>query len=406
MSAPRLEIDLDKIGHNARALRALFGAKGISLTAVTKAVLGAPPVAQVLIDNGITAIGDARIENIRRMRAAGIRAAFTLIRSPMPSETKRVVQYADISLNTELSVISLLSRHAVNRGKRHQIILMVELGDLREGIMPAELGEVLERTLTLKGIEVIGIGTNLACYGGVKPTDNNMGELSAVAERLRNKYNIPLEVISGGNSANYEWFVSTPDLGQVNNLRIGESIFLGRETLRHQRIPVLYADAFTLIAEVIELKTKPSPLAAESCQDAFGSIPVFKDRRTIKKAVLGIGKQDVDAAGMTPRIDVEVLGATSDHMMLDAKGANIQVGSEVAFDVNYAALLRAMTSPYVAKEYGCASHPVPGESPVYASMPEAGHPCGNVSVAHIVTRGMTHHVDATSANSKKTSLEG
>ncbi len=356
MEAPRLEIDLDKIGRNASLLRALFGAKGICITAVTKAVLGDPLVASVLVDNGIRAIGDSQIKNIRKMKQAGIEAEFTLIRTPMPSETEQVVQYADISLNTELAVIRLLSRHAAKYRKRHRIVLMVELGDLREGIMPSDVGEVVAETLDLEGVELIGLGTTLACYGGAKPTEKNMTELSSIAERLRNEYGIALEVISGGNSANYNWFVSTPEVGQVNNLRIGESILLGRETLSRERIPGLHTDAFTLIAEVIELKDKPSSAVSPCCQDAFGNTPVFQDRGTVAKAILGIGKQDVDVSGIAAKIDVEFLGATGDHLILDAKDTGLRVGSEVAFDVNYSALLRAMTSPYVAKEY--VGHPI------------------------------------------------
>ena len=351
MSAPRLEIDLDKIGHNVRSLSTLFGTKGICITAMTKAVLGDPLVAKVLVDNGIKAIGDSRIANIRRMKEAGIEAEFTLTRSPMPSEAEDIVQYADISLNTETVVIKLLSKYATRHGKRHRVILMVELGDLREGIMPPDLGSIVEETLGLEGIELVGLGTNLACYAGVNPTSKNMSELSDIATRLRNEYNIPLGIVSGGNSANYDWFVSTRDPGQVNNLRIGEAILLGRETLHREKIPGLYTDAFTLIAEVIERKTKPSFPIGPRSQDAFGDMPEFENKGAINKAILGIGRQDVDFSGITPRIAVECLGASSDHIILDARDTDIVVGSEVAFDVDYSALLRAMTSPYVAKEF-------------------------------------------------------
>ncbi|NIA13457.1 MAG: alanine/ornithine racemase family PLP-dependent enzyme [Nitrospiraceae bacterium] len=351
MGAPRLEIDLDKIGHNVRSLCTLFATKGICITAVTKAVLGDPLVAKVLVDNGIKAIGDSRIANIHKMKEAGIETEFTLIRSPMPSETEEVVQYADISLNTETAVIKLLSRYAAKHGKRHQVILMVELGDLREGIMPSELGSAIAETLAMEGVELVGLGTNLACYAGVNPTPENMAELCDIATRLRSEYDIPLEIISGGNSANYEWFVSTADLGQVNNVRIGEAILLGRETLRRERIPGLYTDAFTLVAEVIERKTKPSFPVGPRSQDAFGDMFEFEDKGSVSKAILGIGRQDVDPSGITPRIAVECLGASSDHLILDAKDTGIVVGSEVTFDVDYSALLRAMTSPYVAKEF-------------------------------------------------------
>jgi len=351
MSAPRLEIDLDKIGHNVRTLCTLFGTKGICITAVTKAVLGDPLVARKFVDNGIKAIGDSRVANIRRMKEADIEAEFTLIRSPMPSEAEDVVQYADISLNTETTVIELLSKHATRHGKRHQVILMVELGDLREGIMPPDLGSVVAKTLDLEGIELVGLGTNLACYAGVNPTSKNMVELCDIATRLRNEYDIPLKMISGGNSANYDWFVSTQDVGQVNNIRIGEAIFLGCETLHREKIPGLHTDAFTLIAEVIERKTKPSFPSGPRGQDAFGDMRKFEDRGAISQALLGIGRQDVDLSGITPRIAVDCLGASSDHIILDAKDTDIAVGSEVAFDVDYSALLRAMTSPYVTKEF-------------------------------------------------------
>jgi ornithine racemase len=351
MRAPRLEINLEKIAHNVRSLRTLFGKKGVYITAVTKAVLGDPLVAQVLVDNGIKAIGDSRIANIRRMKDAGIEADFTLIRSPMPSETEDVVQYADISLNTETSVIRLLSKHAAKLGKRHRVVLMVELGDLREGILPRDLRSVVTETLDMEGIELTGIGTNLACYAGVSPSPKNMAALSAIAVRLRDEYDIPLEMVSGGNSANYDWLVSTEDLGQINNIRIGEAILLGRETLRRERIPGLYTDAFTLVAEVIERKTKPSFPEGPRSQDAFGDTLEFEDRGPVSKAILAIGRQDVEPSGITPRIAVECLGASSDHLILDAGDTDIVVGSEVAFDVAYSALLRAMTSPYVAKDF-------------------------------------------------------
>jgi predicted amino acid racemase len=351
MGTPRIEIDLAKIGHNVRSLRTLFGTKGVCITAVTKAVLGDPLVAKALVGNGIKAIGDSRIANIRRMKEAGIEAEFTLIRSPMLSEAEDVVQYADISLNTETAVIKLLSSYANKHGKRHRVILMVELGDLREGIMPPDLGAVVAKTVDLEGIELVGLGTNLACHAGVNPTPKNMAELCEIAARLRNEYDIPLEIISGGNSANYDWFVSTEDLGQVNNIRIGEAILLGRETLRREKIPGLHTDAFTLIAEVIERKTKPSLPAGPRSQDAFGDVLEFEDRGAVSKAILGIGRQDVDLSGLTPRIAIECLGASSDHIILDARDTDIVVGSEVAFDVDYSALLRAMTSPYVAKEF-------------------------------------------------------
>jgi predicted amino acid racemase len=178
-----------------------------------------------------------------------------------------------------------------------------------------------------------------------------MQELSAIVDNLQRKFGINFEVVSGGNSANYQWFVSTPDVGLVNHLRIGEAILLGFDTLIRERIPGLYTDAFTLVAEVIELKTKPSKPYGEIAQDAFGHVPVYEDKGNIRRAILALGMQDVDISAIKSRVKVNVLGASSDHLILDARDSGLEVGVEVRFDVNYGALLRAMTSPYVEKVY-------------------------------------------------------
>ncbi|MBN2005307.1 MAG: alanine/ornithine racemase family PLP-dependent enzyme [Anaerolineae bacterium] len=351
MPTPRIEINLDKLVYNARTLMALYGSKGIDITAVTKGVCGSPRIASALMNGGIASFGDSRIANIQKMRAAGIDAQFILIRSPMPSEVARVVEFADVSVNTELPVIRLLARQAVRRGKVQQIILMIELGDLREGIMPSNVAPVVAEVMRLHGVELAGLGANLACFGGVKPTDAKMRKLSAIAGNLQRQYGITFEIISGGNSANYQWFVSTQDVGRINHLRIGEALLLGCDPLTRKRIPGLYTDAFTLVAEVIELKTKPSQPYGEVAQDAFGHVPVFEDKGEIERAILALGRQDMDPSTLRPRIKAEVLGASSDHLVLNVTGLGLAVGASVQFDVGYGTLLRAMTSPYVEKVY-------------------------------------------------------
>jgi len=354
--APRIEIDLDKLAHNARKQTALYGSKGISVTAVTKGVCGSPRIASALLDSGIHSFGDSRIANIQKMREAGLEAQFMLIRAPMPSEVEQVVEFIDVSLNTEISVIRLLARQAAKRGKIQQIILMIDLGDLREGILPSDVEPMVAEVMGLRGVKLIGIGTNLACFGGVRPTEANMQALSAIVGNLQRKFGVTFEVVSGGNSANYQWFVSAPDIGLVNHLRIGEAILLGCDTLTRERIPGLYMDAFTLVAEVVELKTKPSQPYGEIAQDAFGHVNKFDDKGNMARAILAIGRQDVDGSVIKPRIKADILGASSDYLILDVSDLDLKVGAEVQFDVGYSALLKAMMSPYVEKKYLPRSH--------------------------------------------------
>ena len=350
MITPRIEINLRKIAHNAKTLKELYGSKGIDVIGVTKVVCGDPAISKTLVEAGINLLADSRIANIRKMRDEHIQAQFLLLRS-IRSQAKDIVKYADISLNSELSVIEGLSKYAVKQDTVHKIILMVELGDLREGTMPSDIENIVKEVIKLKGIRLVGVGTNLACFGGIKPDDEKMEFLSSIAKGIEDKFKLKLEFVSGGNSANYNWFLSTKDVGKINNLRLGESIFLGCETLERKTINGLFTDAFTLIAEVIESKIKPSLPYGDVCQDAFGNIPKFPDLGLMKRAILGVGLQDVLVSGLTPLLDIDILGASSDHIIIDTKQSEINVGDTVEFNLNYGALLSSMTSPYIIKIY-------------------------------------------------------
>jgi len=352
MTAPRLEVRLDRIGHNARTLVERLGARGIAVTGVAKATLGSPAIVQVLQASGVVAIGDSRIENIERLRGAGVVGRMTLIRSPMPSQTDRVVASADVSLNTEIDVLARLSEAAVAQGRVHEVVLMVELGDLREGIMPGDLDAVVADTLDRPGLRLLGIGTNLACQSGVAPDAANMAELSTLASRVEDRFGLVLDLVSGGNSANLDWVFGGGDIGRINELRLGESVLLGCEPLRRTPIEGLHTDAFTLVTEVIESKVKPTVAWGDINQSAFGEIgpvgpaPLPGSR---PRVIVALGRQDADPDGLTPPPGMAILGASSDHLLLDPGSTRVAVGTEVAFQLDYSALLRAMTSPFVTK---------------------------------------------------------
>ena len=347
---PRIEIALSQIRDNARMLSELYGQKGISLMGVSKAVLGEPSIAEAMIQGGVQFIADSRIENIQKMKMAGITTRFVILRTPL-SQAESIIQNADISLNTEIETLKKLSHYAKVHNKNHQVIIMVELGDLREGVLPRDLSQFARKALSLPHINLIGIGCNLACHGGVKPDEINMHQLSKLADALEKEFQISLEIISGGNSANYEWYDSVRDVGRINNLRLGESILLGCETASRKAIQGLHTHAFQLIAEVIESKNKPSLPSGEICQDAFGNVPSFQDRGTHRRAIIALGRQDVRISSLKPDNSLEILGSSSDHIILDSNNRNLQVGDEVKFDLDYSGILSAMTSPFIRKQF-------------------------------------------------------
>lgn len=351
MSAPRLVMDLNKISYNTEILVSRLQAKGISVTGITKAFLGAPQIAQTMLRAGVTSLGDSRIENIERMRAAGMIERMVLIRSPMLSQVDRVVASADMSLNTEMKVLSALSQAAITAKKVHEVLLMVELGDLREGILSQDIKSIVEQVRGLPNIKFIGLGTNLACSNGVSPDDLNMNELSEIVAQVADASEAYPIMVSGGNSANINWVFSGGQIGRINNLRLGEAILLGKETLHRADISGLHTDAISLIAEVIESKSKPSKPWGSVAQSAFNNVHELNDNGSINQAILAIGRQDIDPDGLQPPEGCKILNASSDHLVIDAGARTLPIGSQLTFQLNYSALLRAMTSPYITKKF-------------------------------------------------------
>ena len=347
---PRIEISLSQIQENTQFLADFHMGKGVSLMGVTKAVLGEPSVAKAMIQGGVKFIADSRIENILRMKNAGISIPFVLLRTPL-SQAESIVENVDISLNTEMETLKKLSYHAKAQNKTHQVIIMVELGDLREGVLLSDLPQFIRETLSLSHITITGIGCNLACYGGIIPDDKNMQELSELVDSLEREFQMNLEIISGGNSANYEWFKSCQNVGRINNIRLGESILLGRETVSRKAIPGLHTGAFQLIAEVIESKRKPSLPFGKIGQDAFGKVPNFQDRGIHQRVIIALGNQDAIPYGLYFNKKLAFLGSSSDHIILDSKFNNIKVGDEVRVNLNYVGLLSTMTSSFVRKHF-------------------------------------------------------
>ena len=344
-------VDLAKVTANARTV--CDALPGIEVIGVTKVVCGAPEVARAMLEGGVAGIGESRLENIARLRDAGIDVPFWLLRAPTPGLAEETVRLADVSLASEIATTEALDAAAARLGRRHAVVVMVDVGDLREGLMPAELPAFLDRAAALEHVDVAGLGASLTCYGAVVPSEENLGELVALAAEAATRLDRPL-LVSGGMSSSIELAVAGRMPAGVTNVRIGESILLGVSTVT--RVPVLglHTDCITLEAPVIECKRKPSAPQGEIAQDAFGGRPVFEDRGERWRAICALGRQDVHPEGLRPLDSrVEILGASSDHLILDvdALPGPPAPGETIRFVPDYSATLRLFTSAYVRKVF-------------------------------------------------------
>ena len=347
---PQLEFDLALLRSNADAVISRCRGMGIRVCGVVKGVDGLPEAARVLRAAGAEELGTSRLEQVAKCRAAGVPGPWLLIRIPGLTELPDVVALCETSLQSEWPTLLALEEECLRQNKTHRVIVMTDLGDLREGFWDKdELVDVCERVeRDLPHVQLAGIGVNLTCYGSTKPTPEKMNELVGLARRVEQRIGRKLEIVSGGATSSFtlvHW--GTMPAG-VNHLRIGEAILLGKDLQVDWGIrdmDYLRMDALTLRAEVVEVKDKPTYPIGEFAIDAFGRKPVYEDRGIRRRAILALGRADVgELESLIPREPgLTVIGGSSDHCIVDVEDCprRLQVGDIVEFSLCYSHMLYA-----------------------------------------------------------------
>ena len=347
---PQWEFDLALLRSNADAVISRCRGMGIRVCGLIKGVDGLPEAARVLRAAGAEELGTSRLEQVAKCRAAGVPGPWLLIRIPGLTELPDVVALCETSLQSEWPTLLALEEECLRQNKTHRVIVMTDLGDLREGFWDKdELVDVCERVeRELPHVQLAGIGVNLTCYGSTKPTPEKMNELVGLARQVEQRIGRKLEIVSGGATSSFtlvHW--GTMPAG-VNHLRIGEAILLGKDLQVDWGIrdmDYLRMDALTLRAEVVEVKDKPTYPIGEFAIDAFGRKPVYEDRGIRRRAILALGRADVgELESLIPREPgLTVIGGSSDHCIVDVEDCprRLQVGDIVEFSLCYSHMLYA-----------------------------------------------------------------
>lgn len=354
---PKLEINLSKLSYNAKYYVDLCGKKGIDVTGVVKGFNGLPEAVKAMEEGGFAYLASSRIEQLEDIKEAGVKTPLFMIRIPMISEAERIVETCDMSLQSDISVMRIFNEEAIRQGKVHNVLMMVDIGDLREGFWDRdELCEAAAEVEAMEGLHLMGVGTNIGCYGAVMATADKLSELVDAAEAVEARIGRKLRYISGGATSSLPRVLEGDLPERINMLRIGEAIIVPKamDYLWGYKDFMGYPDVFVLKAQVLEVKDKPSHPVGQIMFDAFGNTPVYEDRGIRKRALLGVGKADCPFINdLYPRMKgVEVIGASSDHMILDIEEADeIKPGDILEFDMKYSGVLFLTSSRNVNIEY-------------------------------------------------------
>ncbi len=352
---PLVTVDTEKLAHNTGVVTDRCRSCGINVAGVIKGCNGIPQVARTMLESGCSQIGTSRMDQIIELKNCGLDdAEFLLVRIPMMSEAEEVALYADLSLESDVSVIKAIDEACGKFGKTHGVILMADLGDLREGFWSRDelvaAAVFIERSLD--NIVLRGVGTNLGCYGSIKPDTEKMLDLIEIAEAVETSIGRKLDIISGGATSSYPLVMEGAMPERINHLRIGEGILLAYDLKEIWGLDMddMYQDVFTLSAEVIEVRDKPTHPVGEIFIDCFGRQPEYEDRGIRKRALVAIGKLDFALNDkIFPRLPgAEVIGSSSDHCILDIEDcrSDIAVGDIIEFDLSYPSLMYLTGSRY------------------------------------------------------------
>lgn len=350
-----MTLNQKKLKANYRFLDKLFTANNIDWAIVTKVLCGNKTYLKEVLDLGIKEVCDSRIRNLKAIKSLSEDVQTVYIKPPPKRSIKSVVRYADVSFNTETGTIRLLSEEAKRQGKVHKVVIMIELGDLREGIMGEHLIDFYRKIFEYDNIEVVAIGSNFNCLHGVMPSQDKMVQLSLYKQLIEASFNKKIPYVTGGTSVVIPMLKRSQVPASINHFRVGETLFFGADLFNGGTIEGMHDDVFRLYSEIIEVTLKPTVPIGDLAQNPSGETYEIDESdygKTSYRAILDIGLLDINPDYMIPDDpDVEIISASSDMLILDL-GKNTQnrkIGDLVTFRLKYMGALSLFNSDYIDK---------------------------------------------------------
>lgn len=351
-----LNLYRDKLQHNFKFLSKLFLSKNIDWGVVTKLLCGNKLFLNELISLGIKEMHDTRISNIKTIKSLDPSIQTVYIKPPAKRSIPNVIKFVDVSFNTEYFTIKMLSDEAVKQGKIHKVIIMIEMGDLREGVMGDNLINFYSQVFGLPNIEIIGIGTNLNCLNGIMPNQDKLIQLCLYKQLIEAKFNVKIPWISGGTSVTLSLMINNQIPKEVNHFRIGEALFFANDLFTGEIFKGMQPDVFKLYAEVIELYEKPIVPTGDQIENVVGVIPKFNKKdygKTTYRAIIDVGLLDINPSYLAPDDEnINIVEASSDMLVMDL-GENkkgYKTGDLISFKLRYMGALGLLNSNYIEKE--------------------------------------------------------
>ena len=350
-----LTLNKGKLTQNYHVLDKLMREHQVDWAIVTKLLCGNEAFLKEVLDLGIKEVCDSRISNLKIIKKLKPDVQTVYIKPPAKRSIRNVVKYADASFNSESETIRLLSAEAVRQDKTHKVVIMIELGDLREGIMGDHLMDFYASVFELPNIEVVAIGANLNCLHGVMPSQDKLIQLSLYKQLIEATFHRKIPYVTGGTSIVLPLLERQQVPAAVNHFRIGETLYFGNNLFDDSPFRGMNDDVIRLHCEVIEITLKPKvpigTLAANPSGETF-EINEEDYGKNSYRAILDIGLLDISPEHLiADDPDIEIVNASSDMLIVDLGQSPTEyaVGDLISFRLKYMGALRLLNSDYIEK---------------------------------------------------------
>lgn len=351
-----IELNTNSLKHNFNYLNKRFNDYDKDWGVVSKLLCGNKEYLKELVRLKPREVHDSRLSNLELLKELAPDIQRVYIKPPPTKSIKRLVSCANVSFNTHISTIEKINEEAKRQNVVHKIIIMIELGDLREGVMRENILSFYKKVFELEHIEIVGIGANLNCLNGILPSKDKLIQLSLYKELINAKFSSSIKWVSAGTSITLPLLSKKQVPKGCNHFRVGETLYFGNDILNNTPISRMKQDVFTLKAEVIELKEKPMVATGMQGTNLLGEKPEIEYKNLGEKsvrAILDVGVLDVKPDDIKPiNKGIDIVGGSSDMIIADiGENANkVKLGDTLSFRPNYTGVLSLMNSKYVEKK--------------------------------------------------------
>lgn len=205
-----LEIDLGAFRHNVERLREAVGPKVVIYACLKRNAYGcgAGPIAVAAVAGGADGLAVGNIDDAVDIRRAGVTAPVMLYPTCLADVATAV---AELDLRPTISTPAEVDSWAAAFEARRPVFAKFDVGLMRGGAQPAELGALLTRIMEQPQLELAGIYTHFHTYAGPE----GAGYLEWQVARLREAVaaaagsGVHVPFVMGSNSA---LVVQRPDL--------------------------------------------------------------------------------------------------------------------------------------------------------------------------------------------------